>query len=178
MSLEEFLRLPEEKPYLEYIDGRIEAKVSPQKKHVVLQAELLNHLNQFARPRKLGRAFLELRCTFGGRSIVPDLVFLLNEHLEIDEEGEYVDETLVPPDIHVEIISPRQSPRKAERNLTFSLGQGCRLGWLIDPYKKTGTIHLPDAEPRPFGREGFLDGGDVLPGYRLGAAELFGWLKA
>jgi Uma2 family endonuclease len=34
ITLDEFLRLPEidERPYLEYIDGRIEAKVSPQKK--------------------------------------------------------------------------------------------------------------------------------------------------
>lgn len=33
ITLEEFLRLPEidEHPYLEYIDGKIEAKASPQK---------------------------------------------------------------------------------------------------------------------------------------------------
>ena len=39
ITLEEFLRLPEidEHPYLEYIDGRIEAKVSPQKKHGLLE---------------------------------------------------------------------------------------------------------------------------------------------
>jgi hypothetical protein len=43
MSLEEFLRLPQidEHPYLEYIDGRIEAKVSPQKKHGLLGAKRL-----------------------------------------------------------------------------------------------------------------------------------------
>ncbi|MEA2631108.1 MAG: hypothetical protein QOE66_1327, partial [Chloroflexota bacterium] len=36
MTLEEFLTLPEDRPYLEYIDGRIKAKVSPQKKHSLL----------------------------------------------------------------------------------------------------------------------------------------------
>ena len=35
ITLEEFLRMPEidEHPYMEFIDGRIEAKLSPQKKH-------------------------------------------------------------------------------------------------------------------------------------------------
>ena len=36
LTLEEFLKLPEEKPYREYIDGRIEVKVSPQSKHSLL----------------------------------------------------------------------------------------------------------------------------------------------
>src|SRR4051812_12017379 len=72
MTLEEFLKLPEDKPYLEYIDGRIEAKVSPQKKHGRIEFKISDRLNQFAEPVGLGMAFPELRCTFAGRSIVPD----------------------------------------------------------------------------------------------------------
>ena len=40
MTLEEFLQLPEEEPSLEFIDGRVEQKVSPQKKHSATQTEL------------------------------------------------------------------------------------------------------------------------------------------
>ena len=97
MTLEEFLKLPEESPSLEYIDGRIEAKVSPQKKHGMIQGELDAHFNQFAEAAQIGMAFPELRCTFAGRSIVPDVVFLLKEHIELDEQGEVVDETPCPP---------------------------------------------------------------------------------
>ena len=90
MTLEEFLRLPgiDEHPYREYIDGRIEAKVSPQKKHSTIQKRLVSHLDDFAVPRSLGESFPELRCTFAGRSIVPDVVFLLRDHIETDENGE------------------------------------------------------------------------------------------
>src|SRR4051812_21841122 len=91
MTLEEFLKLPEEKPSLEYIDGRIEAKVSPQQKHGIIQGELYNRLNRYAKPLKIGMAFPELRCTFAGRSIVPDIVFLLREHIEFDERGYVAD---------------------------------------------------------------------------------------
>jgi Uma2 family endonuclease len=43
ITLEEFLRLPaiDERPYLEYIDGRIEVKVSPQKKQGLLEQRLI-----------------------------------------------------------------------------------------------------------------------------------------
>src|SRR3954453_14798903 len=51
-TLEEFLELPEDKPALEYIDGRIEAKLAPQKKHTEIEAELRNCFNAFATPRK------------------------------------------------------------------------------------------------------------------------------
>src|SRR5215207_7666611 len=90
MTLEEFLRRPEidEHPYLEYIDGRIEAKVSPQKKHSVIQGRFVERFNHFATPLRLGYAFPELRCTFAGRSIIPDVVFLLKAHIELDDRGE------------------------------------------------------------------------------------------
>src|SRR5437763_16757480 len=87
MTLEEFLALPEEKPYLEYIDGRIEAKMSPQKKHRLLTAGTEERREGKASPRKLGRAYVELRCTFAGRSIIPDVAFLLKVHIETDEDG-------------------------------------------------------------------------------------------
>ena len=120
MTLEEFLKLPEQSPSLEFIDGRIEAKVSPQKKHGVIQAELTQHFNQFAETARIGMAFLELRCTFAGRSIVPDVAFLLKENIELDEEGYLVDETLLPPDLHVEIISPEQTVGKPKRSSPMS----------------------------------------------------------
>src|SRR3954470_3455027 len=92
MTLEEFLELPEDKPYLEYIDGRIEAKVSPQFKHSLITLRLMEHLNRWAGAGRRGCAWPELRCTFAGRSIIPDIVFLLGEHIEIEASGEPVNE--------------------------------------------------------------------------------------
>jgi Uma2 family endonuclease len=177
LTLEEFLQLPEEKPYLEYIDGRIEAKVAPQFKHGLLQLNLANALNSFAMPTRMGVAIPELRCTFAGRSIVGDIVYLRSVHIELDSQGEPVDRVKRPPDIEIEIISPEQSVRKADRKLTFSVANGCSLGWLIHPYKRTVTVYRPDQEPETLGLDGTLDGADVVPGFQLPVAELFGWLK-
>ena len=75
-TLEEFLKLPEQKPVLEYIDGRIETKAVPGFKHSMITGRIGERLDEFAEPAGLGGAFPELRCTFAGRSVVPDVVFL------------------------------------------------------------------------------------------------------
>jgi Uma2 family endonuclease len=179
ISLEEFLRLPEidEHPYLEYIDGRIEAKVSPQKKHGLLEKRLMMHVDAYAQPRQLGETFPELRCTFAGRSIIPDVVFLLDEHIETDESGEVLDPTFRPPDIHIEIVSPDQSVERCREKLIFSRANGCPLGWLIDPIRKTVQVYRPGRRPQRLPADGVLDGEPILPGSRLAVAELFGWLR-
>jgi len=179
ITLDEFLRMPEidEHPYLEFIDGRIEAKVSPQKKHGMLEKRLMNHIDAHAEPRQLGQTFPELRCTFAGRSIIPDVVFLFDEHIETDERGEILDPTLRPPDIHIEIVSPDQSVRKCREKLVFSTANGCPLGWLIDPSRRTVSVYRPGRRAERLAADGALQGDPVLVGYRLPVAELFGWLK-
>jgi Uma2 family endonuclease len=177
MTLEEFLKLPEDEPYLEFIDGRIEAKVSPQKKHSLFTLRFLERLNRWAEPADLGLAFPELRCTFAGRSIIPDVVFLLMEHIEYDAEGKIVDETRRPPDIHIEIISPDQGMKKAREKLVHSTSHGSALGWLIHPYRETIDVYRPGKPAERMAPDGILEGEPVLPGFRLPVAEVFGWLK-
>lgn len=176
LTLEEFLRMPgiDERPYKEFIDGRVETKMSPQKKHSKVTLNLTNHLNAHT---EAGEAFPELRCTFAGRSIIPDVAFLLDEHIETDEEGEFLDPTPWPPDIHVEIVSPDQPVKRCREKLEFSTANGCPLGWLIDPIRRTVHVYRPGQAPERLPDDGVLEGEPVLPGYRLPVAELFGWLK-
>ena len=73
LTLEEFLKLPETKPASEYIDGRIIQKPLPQGKHSTIQGELVSAINALVKSRRIALALPELRCTFGGRSIVSDV---------------------------------------------------------------------------------------------------------
>ena len=72
ITLAEFLKLPETKPVSEYIDGKIIQKPMPQGKHSRLRLKLCDAVNQVAEDRRLALAF-PVRCTFGDRSIVPDV---------------------------------------------------------------------------------------------------------
>lgn len=73
LTLEEFLRLPEEKPALEYFQGRVTQKVSPKGRHSALQAAAVSFVNSVARPGRIAFAFPELRATWAGASLVPDV---------------------------------------------------------------------------------------------------------
>jgi Uma2 family endonuclease len=136
----------------------------------------MNHLDRFAQPAGLGESFPELRCTFAGRSIVPDVVFLLVDHINLDNNGEYINEIHRPPDIHVEIISPDQSVAKTHRKLLWSVANGCPLGVMIDPERRSIDVYRPGQPPERLAPDGILEGEPVLPGFRLPAAEVFGWL--
>ena len=81
LSLAEFRALPETEPASEYINGKIIQKPMPQGKHSIIQRELSFALTLAFRPTGIAQAFPELRCTFGDRSLIPDIaVFSLRAH--------------------------------------------------------------------------------------------------
>jgi Uma2 family endonuclease len=179
MSLAEFLEWDriDEKPYLEYLEGRIEVKVSPRALHSLIELRMLEALNRVAEPERRGVAFPELRCTFANRSIVPDVVFLLEDHIRVDANGDIVEEILAPPDVHIEIRSPKKSHRSSRDKLEHATANGCPLGWSIDPYNDAIEVYRPGRPVERLGAEGVLDGSPVLPGFRLSVGEVLGWRK-
>lgn len=45
----------------------------PQGEHSSIQVDLCEAINQVAKTQKIAKAFPEWRCTFDGRSIVPEI---------------------------------------------------------------------------------------------------------
>ena len=177
VTLEQFLRLPEIKPALEFVQGRIVQKMSPRYPHSKLGQTLWLWVYQFSAARDLGECFLELRCTFGGESLVPDLSYFAPGRIQADANGEYPNRgTFEAPDLLVEIISPGQTVKALTRRLTRCLAKGVRLAWLVRPTTRSVLVFRPDQPPVELGLGDELDGEDVLPGFRLALAEMFGWL--
>ncbi len=175
ISLEAFLALPETKPASEYIAGKVLQKPMPKARHSRLQSKLLEAINGIAAERKIAYAFPELRCTFAGRSIVPDIVVLRWEHIQFNAMGEPVDDILRAPDWQIEILSPQQSPNRVMGNLLHSLKQGCQLGWFIDPNDRSILVFQPNQQPTLCYD---LDSLPVLNpvDLNLTVAEIFNWL--
>ena len=88
LTLDDFLQLPETKPASEYIDGQIIQKPMPQGKHSAIQTELSAAINAAVKSQRVARAFSELRCTFGGRSTVPDVSVFVWDRISRDKNGE------------------------------------------------------------------------------------------
>ncbi|MEG4533611.1 Uma2 family endonuclease [Microcoleus sp. D2_18a_D3] len=177
ISLEEFLLLPETKPASEYVDGQIYQKAMPQGKHSTLQSEFLSVINRVGKPQKLAYAFPELRCTFGGRSIVPDIAVFEWARIPLDADGEIANRFEIVPDWTIEILSPDQNPTRVINNILFCLNHNAKLGWLIDPAEKLVLVFKPQQQPEAKENQDILPVLDVLSGLQLSAADLFGLLS-
>lgn len=77
------------------------------------------------------------------------------------------------PDFVVEIRSTSDPLSDLMRKMAEYIENGVRLGWLLDPAAKKVWIYRPAAEPLELDRPEELDGGDVLPGFRLKLALLW-----
>jgi len=176
LSLEEFLQLPETKPAQEYIDGKIYTKPMPNGKHSGIQTFLPATMNQVAETQRLASAFTELRCTFGGRSIVPDLSVFAWDKIPVNEKGEIEDTFTIPPDWTIEILSPEQSSIRVINNILFCLDHGTELGWLIDPNERLVMSFLPQQQPKSYQGEEVLPTLNILPDLQLSVDTIFSYL--
>ncbi|WP_299408525.1 Uma2 family endonuclease [Acaryochloris sp. IP29b_bin.148] len=176
LSLEEFLKMPETKPASEYIRGEIVPKPMPKGKHSRLQLKLCNHINDRAERANIAYAFPELRCSFGTRSIVPDIAVFEWSRIPFEGDGEVPNDFGLPPDWTIEILSPEQSSNRVIGNILYCLQQGSQLGWLVDPADRSVLILRSQHEPELFQGK---DAPPVLLGIDLSLSvdTIFGWLK-
>ncbi|GET40103.1 Uma2 family endonuclease [Microseira wollei] len=178
LTLEEFLQLPETKPASEYINGQIIQKPMPQGKHSTIRGKMLTAINAVAKTPRIALAFPELRCSFGGRSIVPDVAVFAWDRIPVDQNGDIANVFEAAPDWTIEILSPDQSQTKVTGNILHCLRHGCKLGWLIDPDERSVLVYPPGQQP-----ELFEEGTDLLPvpnlvaNLRLTVGDVFGWLR-
>ncbi len=176
LSLEDFLRLPEIKPYSEYINGKIEQKPMPQGQHSTLQIRLGTKINEVVLPHKIAHAFTELRCTFGGNSLIPDISVFNWQRIPKNEKGRIANRFETYPDWIIEILSHEQSANKVIRKIMFCLNQGTQLAWLIDGEDESVMIFKPNVFPDIKIEEEILPVLDNLQNLKLSAKEIFSWL--
>lgn len=168
--------MPETKPASEYIEGKILQKSRTKTRHSRLQSKIITAINSVAEEKNIAYAFPELRCTFGGRSIVPDIAVFWWKHINFDNHGEPLDDIFIPPDWTIEILSPGQSSHQVIGNILHCLKYGCQLGWFIDPDEHSILVFQPKQEPKICDKKDILT---LLNGIelQLTVEELFNWLK-
>jgi Uma2 family endonuclease len=176
ISFQQFLELPETEPASEFINGKIIQKPMPKRKHSLLQSELCTAINQAAKPEKIAYAFPELRCSFGDRSLVPDIAVLQWQNIEFDASGEPVDDVLIAPDWTIEILSPNQSANQVTGKILHCLNHGTQLGWLLDPSDRSILVFVPNQVPMLYTQVQVLP---VLSNLMLELSpdQIFGWLQ-
>ena len=182
MTLDRFLRQPETKPASEFIDGYIYQKPMPQGQHSRLQLKFCNRVNAVAEDAQIALALPELRCTFGDRSIVPDVAVFRWDRLPINAEGEIENVFSICPDWVIEILSPDQAPMRVISNILHCLKHGTEMGWLLFPKERSLLIFQRDRQPIEVNINSNGDEILLVPEFlegqlKLTANQIFDWLK-
>lgn len=167
MAPEQYLALPEEKPYLEYVDGIVVQKPMPNEDHSELALQLAYHLGQWLKASRLGRAGIEARAKLGDlpNYRLPDLSYW-KAGIPRGEEA--------PPTLAIEIRSPSQTLAELRRKCEFLRSSGVETCWLIDPISKSAEVYEgPQTTPR------LVDTltAEALPGFELSLVDLFAVLE-
>jgi Uma2 family endonuclease len=177
MTLEEFLKQPETEPASEYINRQIIQKPMPQGEHSAIQTELVPAINAPLRSKRIARAFSELRCTFGGRSLVPDIAIFTWDRIPRQENGKVANIFAIAPDWTIEILSPDQSQTKVTKTILHCLKYDSKMGWLIDPEEQSVFVYRSDRPTDVFDQpEARLPVPEFAKDFTLTLAELFDWL--
>ena len=113
---------------------------------------------------------------FPGQVRIPDVSFISWEQLP---DGQLPNEPIasVVPNLAVEVLSPSNTQAEMERKRRDYFVAGVELVWVIDPKTRTAKAYTSPEDVQRIGKAGSLDGGTVLPGFRLPLKELFGRTK-
>lgn len=176
LTLEEFLKLPDEAPALEYFDGVVTQKMTPLGHHSRLQLKLGAWIDDFAVPRRLAMAFMEQRIVAGTASPVPDIAVYRGERIPRDATGVIRNEVFPPADLAIEILSPGQRMAQLTRKCAWYITQGASLVLLIDPHTRTVRVFAPGQPTRTLRGADVIDLAPVVPGLQLPVQTLFDWL--
>ena len=161
----------------ELIDGVLVEKTAGYPESA-LAASLISYLIEFVRPDKLGIVTGEagtLR-VLPGQVRIPDVCFISRDRFP----GGKVSDAPIPglvPDLAVEVLSPGNTAGELARKLRDYFTAGVRLVWYIDPRSRTAEVYTALDEGQTLTEAGVLDGGDVLPGFRLPLQKLFAELE-
>jgi Uma2 family endonuclease len=166
----------EPKRLVELLDGILVEKAMGFRESLLAMA-LGSILYSFVRAGNLGvvgapDAIMRLQA---GRNRLPDVSFTAWENLPS------ADSHLRPvadfaPDLAVEIISEGNTRAEIDTKRREFLAAGTKLVWVIDPIDRTVEVYADPSRPDVvtlLREAGTLDGGSVLPGFRLPLADLF-----
>jgi Uma2 family endonuclease len=162
MTVQQFRRLPEEKPYLELIDGVVEQKPMVSAQHRQLVGRLTTRLGIYGE-RVGGDYGPEGNVGVDdGNEFLPDTAYWAPGV----ESGDYS-----VPTVAVEVRSPNQSLTKLREKCRRYLAAGSAAAWLIDP--KARTIEVFEAAGSRSLRSGDTLTSEAMPGFELALDELF-----
>ena len=159
----------------ELVRGELREMPLHVEEHGALTALIGAHLVLHVRQNQLGTV-----CAGGTGCILhhdpdtvlaPDVAFVRAGRLPDDRDrSKFIESS---PDLIVEVVAPSDLYSEFTEKLIIYLDTWVHNIWIIEPYSKIVMIYSPDDAAKILTIDDELDGGDVLPGFRIPVSELF-----
>lgn len=106
----------------------------------------------------------------GGERYAPDIAYMpVSKQPELDEDGY----NSVAPDLVVEVVSPSDDPRELATKIANYLAAGIVVWVVYSKPTREVRVFAPGQTVIILGEDDVLDGGTVLPGFKLPVRDIF-----
>ena len=167
---------PKDAEHYEVIDGRRVETPRMGTYETDIANELAYHLGHSARANGLGKTEVEMLFRLdaaGDRRRRPDVAFVSYQRWPRGRRAAPNDAWDVVPDLAVEVISPGNTAPEVLIKVREYFQAGVRLVWVVYPVEREVYAYESPTIIRVLQPGDDLDGGAVLPGFRLPLATLF-----
>jgi Uma2 family endonuclease len=178
MKAEDLLSLPDDASQYELVNGELVVMPASSRRHSLIGQRIAWKLAEFVDQHGLGdvygadAGFVLHRNPDTVRS--PDAAFVERSRvlpLADDPDADLFLE--LAPDLAVEVISPSNSIPEITAKAAEYIDAGSREVWIVNPRTETVTVRSPRGTAQVLRRGDVIDGGELLPGFRLPVADVF-----
>ena len=175
MTAEELLDMPDDGFRYELVRGELIKKMGTGLEHALISDNCYGNLGNYVKRHNLGRI---LTASFGYRLgydpdivRIPDLAFVRRERLEA--VGVITGYFPSAPDLAIEVISPNDRYPDVEGKLSDYFASGTPMVVVLEPRTRTAKVYRSPTDVVVLTEADTLDGGDVVPGWRMPVSEIF-----
>lgn len=168
--------MPDEGYTHEIVNGQLVMSPKNNFQHECICQRLNFALDSFNQARRLGAVFgSSIGFWMENRNCrAPDVSFVLKERLlRVGFKPDTRSFFPGAPDLAVEVLSPGNTRAELDERLADFFGSGARLVWIVHPDEQFVEVCRSLTDRRIVGPSGFLDGEELLPGFRLAVSDLF-----
>lgn len=163
--------------FYEIIDGELRRLPPMGILAIWIANEICHHLNVFARTNGIGRALAEALFHMPSpisRDRRPDVAFVSYLRWPKSRMIPRTDNAWnVVPDLAVEVVSPTDNAEELQEKIGEYFRAGVTLVWVFYPLSSQVFVYQSPTQIHVLTPADDLDGGTVLPGFRLSLAEIF-----
>ena len=176
VTAEDLLLMDQDKGRYELIEGELRERPPAGEEHGEIGLGIAARIWLHVREHQLGTVYNSETGFVLARDpdvlVAPDVAFIRSGRLPEDRDKQKFIETA--PDLFDEGVSPSEQPGDITNKVQRYLDADVQLVWIVYPRQRTVAVFKADRTWDNLQSDAELDGGDVLPGFKLPLAELFG----